>query len=267
MLVERLKKHVYALSHEIGGGSVFEYGKLVKAAGYITEEFRASGYDVEFQRYRARNKIVKNIIVTKKGDTKPDEIIVLGAHYDTKRNPGADDNASGVAGLLEIARVFRNETTARTIKFIAFVNEERPFYKTKAMGSRVYIRSVKENREKITGALILDMIGYYSSVKDFIVVVANTRSKGLLKRTIVSFRKGTGLTIKWFVLPRITVGFDLSDNWSFWKEGYPALMMTDTALFRNPHYHKASDTHGTLDYKSMSEVVRGVSASLRALTN
>jgi Zn-dependent M28 family amino/carboxypeptidase len=284
MLAERLKKHVYKLSHEIGDRNIFKYDKLNEAAGYITGELASFGYKLEFQEYSARNRMFRNIIAVKEGAKKPDEIIVLGAHYDTRKNPGADDNASGVAGLLEAARIFSDKAPQRTIKFVAFTNEERPFFKRKTMGSRVYTKAAKERNEKIKGALILEMIGYYSNKPksqyhppgfnffypnkgNFIGIVGNTGSKGLLKKTVASFRRKSKFPIEWIIAPGIVVGVDFSDNWSFWKEGYPALMITDTSFYRNPHYHKASDTYDTLDYGRMSDVVMGIAASLKALTN
>ena len=283
-LVENLKKHVYKLSHEIGERNIYKYDKLNEAAGYIAEEFRSFGYAADFQAYSARGKVFKNIIATKRGDKKAGEIIILGAHYDTKESPGADDNASAVAGLLETARIFSSETTGRTVKFIAFVNEERPFFKRKMMGSRVYARAAREKQENIKGALILEMIGYYSNEPksqyvppgfgffypdkgNFIGVVGNLGSKRLVRDTAAYFRSGTDFPVEWVVAPSILVGIDFSDNWSFWKERYPAVMITDTAFYRNPNYHKASDTYETLNYESMSEVVKGVSAALDKLAD
>jgi Zn-dependent M28 family amino/carboxypeptidase len=162
------------------------------------------------------------------------------------------------------------------------VNEERPFFKRKTMGSRIYTKAAKENKEDIKGALILEMIGYYSEAPgsqrhfpglnfayptkgNFIGVIGNPGSRGLLKKTVASFRRAVKFPIEWMVAPKIVVGVDFSDNWSFWKEGYRALMITDTAFYRNPHYHKASDTYETLDYERMSCVVKGITASLRAI--
>ena len=281
-LGESLKKHVYILSHEIGERNVYTYAKLNETAGYITGEFESYGYKVDFQEYSTRGKIFKNIIVTKNGDKKTGEVIILGAHYDTRENPGADDNASAVAGLLETARAFSDKVPGRTIKFIAFVNEEPPFFKKKTMGSKVYARSAREKQENIKGALILEMIGYYSNEPksqhvppgfgffypnkgNFIGVVGNFKSKQLVRDTVAYFRGGTSFPVEWVVAPKILIGVDFSDNWSFWKEGYPAVMITDTAFYRNPNYHKVSDTYETLDYENMSEVVKGLTAALDKL--
>jgi len=281
-LAEKFKRHVYKLSHEIGDRSHEKYDKLDEAARYITKEFESFGYEVEFQAYSAREKVFRNIIVTKPGtpgSEKADEILVLGAHYDTYGNPGADDNASGVAGLLEMARIFHGRETGRTIKFVAFVNEEPPFFKKKHMGSRVYTKAAKKNGENIKGAFILETIGYYSNERNsqhyppgfgfffpnkgnFIGVVGNFKSVKFVKNIVSSFKKGTKFPVEWIVAPSLVIGVDYSDNWSFWQEGYPAVMITNTAFYRNPHYHKATDTYDTLNYESAAEVVKGVSATL-----
>lgn len=282
-IAERLKAHVYKLSHEIGERGLFKYDNLNKAAEYITGEFRSFGYEVDFQKYNIRNRIFKNIIVTKIGNRKPGEVIILGAHYDSMRNPGADDNASAVAGLLETAKIFSGKPTGRTIKFIAFTNEEPPLFKKKSMGSKVYAKAARENEDDIKGALILEMIGYFSNkprsqrhpfglnlfypkIGNFIGIIGNAKSKRLIRYMVSSFRRATDLPVERVVAPDIVIGIGMSDDWSFWKEGYPAVMITDTAYFRNPHYHKKSDTYDTLDYKSMAEVTKGVAASLKALT-
>ena len=280
---EGLKKHVYRLSHEIGERNIYNYAKLDEAAEYITEEFRSFGYKVDFQAYDVLNKSCRNIIAVKEGAKKPGEIIILGAHYDSRNGPGADDNASAVAGLLETAKILSGKLTGRTIKFIAFTNEEPPLFKKKSMGSRVYTKASRKNKDDIKGALILEMIGYFSekprsqrhpfgvnffypSTGNFIGVIGNAESKYLLKYTVSSFRRTMDLQVKWMVAPNIVIGIGMSDDWSFWKEKYPAVMITDTAYFRNPNYHKKSDTYDTLDYKKISEVVKGVVASLEALT-
>ena len=283
-LYDRLKKHVYELSHEIGERNIYKYDKLNKAAEYITKELESFGYEVDFQEYSTRGKIFKNIIVTKTGSKNPNEIIILGAHYDTKQTPGADDNASSVAGLLEMAREFTDKAPGRTIKFIAFVNEERPFFKSNTMGSRIYAKAARKNADNIVGALILEMIGYYSNkpksqyvppvfsffypnTGNFIGIAGNLRSKRLVRDTVAYFRRATNFPIEWVIAPWILVGIDFSDNWSFWKEGYPAAMITDTAFYRNPNYHKASDTYDTLDYQSMSELVKGLTTALTKLAD
>jgi len=151
-LTQRLKKHVYVLSDEIGDRSVFRYQSLKQAENYIVEAFASFGYEPELQEYEVQGKTVNNIIAVKKGATKPEEIIIVGAHYDSCSNPGADDNASGISGLIELARDLKDKPTSRTIKFIAFVNEEPPFFHTENMGSRIYAKVAKKKTGRYQGS-------------------------------------------------------------------------------------------------------------------
>lgn len=282
-LAGTLKSHVYKLAQEIGERSIFKYEKLDEAARYIAEQFSSFGYNVEFQNYTVLNKTVKNIIASKAGIERPGEIVIVGAHYDSCFNPGADDNASAVAGLIEMARSMSDKQANRSVRFIAFVNEEPPFFKTEDMGSRVYTREIKAKAENIKAVLILEMIGYYSdrphsqryppvyglfypNKANFICVVGDFRSRWLVKKVVSSFKNQSQFPIESMVAFGFIPGVDFSDHWAFWKEGYPAVMITDTGFYRNPHYHASSDTYEKLDYESMSEVIRGLSAVLIELT-
>ena len=276
-LAKILKSHVYKLAHQIGERSVYKYEKLEEAAGYITEQFGSFGYNVEFQKYTLLGKTVKNIIATKVGSKIPEEVIIVAAHYDSCFNPGADDNASAVAGLIELAKTTSDKKTNSTIKFIAFVNEEPPFFKTERMGSRVYAKEAKAKGENIKAVLILEMIGYYSNKPNsqrypplfglfypnkgnFIAIVGNFQSRWLVKKVMTDFKKQTKFPIESVATFGFVPGVDFSDHWSFWQEGYPAVMITDTGFYRNPHYHSSCDTYEKLDYESMAEVVKGLSA-------
>jgi len=282
-LAERLKQHVYKLAHGIGDRSVFNYKKLDEAAGYISEQFQSFGYNVEFQEYIVSGKTVNNIIASKKGLKRREEIIIVGAHYDTCFNPGADDNASAVAGLLELARFISGEQTNRSIRFIGFVNEEPPFFKSEEMGSRVYARVAKRKGEDIKAVLILESIGYYShrpnsqqyplffgpfypNKGNFIAVVGNPSSRWLVKEVVSNFRNETQFPIESTVTFDFVPGIDFSDHWSFWKEGYSAVMITDTAFYRNPNYHSRFDTYEKLDYEDTAELVRGLAKVLIELS-
>lgn len=274
-LVKRLKSHVYKLSHEIGDRSVFKHDKLTQAADYITEQFRDYGYNVQFQEYSLYNKSVKNIIVKKKSNKSTSSHVIIGAHYDTCFNPGADDNASAIAVLLELARVLINEKTNLNIKFIAFVNEEPPFFKTKHMGSYVYANNAKKQDSKIKAVLVLEMVGYYSDKlfsqkypplagifypnrANFIMVVGNFASHWVVSKVKSKFRKKSKLPITSIIVPSFTPAINFSDHWSFWEKGYPAVMITDTAFFRYSHYHKDRDTYEKLNYKSMAALTDGL---------
>lgn len=278
-----LKSHVQQLSETIGNRSVYEYAKLQQTADYIVEQFRAYGYQVEFQEYMIADKRVKNIIAVKRGTKAPEEIIVVGAHYDSCDNPGADDNASGVAGLLELARIFSHKDNGRTIEFVAFVNEEPPFFKTEAMGSRVYARSAKSMRKDIKGAIVLEMIGYYSNTfssqrypivlglfypnkGNFIAVIGDFKSRPLNKNISRLFKKNSA-----FPIESVSLGFvpgaDFSDHWSFWQEGYPAVMITDTAFLRHHNYHRNSDTLEKLNFDYMANVIEGLVPAIEAIVH
>ena len=278
-LAEQLKHHVYKLAEEIGERSVFQYEKLKQAENYIANQLVSFGYNVEFQNYSVLDKTANNIIATKTGSHRPKEIIIVGAHYDTCFNPGADDNASAVAGLLELARSMSVRQTNCTIKFIAFVNEEPPFFKTENMGSSVYVRYAKEKMEDIKAVIILEMIGYYTDEPNsqryppffglfypnkgnFITVVGNFSCRGLVRKVVLSFKKQTLFPIESVVTFSFVPGIDFSDHWSFWQEGYPAVMITDTAFYRNPNYHSSADTYETLNYESLAEVAKGLNAVL-----
>lgn len=271
----RLKNHVYALSYEIGSRDVFDhYANLERSVDYIANEFKNYGYEVSFQEYEVEDRKVKNIIATKYGTDQAGEIVLVGAHYDTCKNPGADDNGSGIAGLLELARSIFDKPTKKTIKLIAFVNEEPPFFKTETMGSRVYARAAKERKDNIRAVVILECIGYYSDAPfsqrypfllglfypnkgNYISVIGNFKSRLLVSEVAASFRTIPGLPVESVTLDLSPV-ISFSDHWSFWKEGYSAVMVTDTAFLRSRTYHRQSDTYEKLDYRKMAVVIEGL---------
>lgn len=270
----RLKKHVVKLSSEIGDRNAFNYNNLEKAADYVAKQFISYGYDIKFQEYVVGNKRVKNIIAVKSGIKLPNEIIVVGAHYDSCFNPGADDNASGIAGLLELARMMINKDVDRTIEFIAFVNEEPPFFKTEEMGSRIYAKEARVENKNIKAVIIFDLIGFYSNKifsqrypiiaglffpnkGNFIGVFGNFKSRYLATEITKIFKSNYSFPITSIALDFIP-GIDFSDHWSFWKEGYSAVMISDTAFLRHKNYHKSTDTWKKLNYKDMACVIEGI---------
>lgn len=281
-IVDNLKNHVFKLSSKIGNRSVRYYENLIKAEHYIVTEFKTIGYEVILQEYTINGKILRNIIAQKQGTGENLQTIIVGAHYDTFGNPGADDNASGIAGVIELARLFYPKQVNNNIRFIAFVNEEAPYFKTKLMGSMVYSDDLKSKGESIKGAIILEMIGYYSDdvnsqsypiplgIKypnkgNFILAVANRKSKDLLYDFSKSFKRSCGMPLTTLALN--VEGTDYSDNWSFWENGYKALMITDTAFYRNANYHTDEDTYETLNYEYMSETVKGLFHSIYSLAD
>jgi len=280
-LAVNLRKHVMELSERIGERNAVRYESLNKAADYIEQRFKAFGFEPASQFYVLEGRRYRNIYVTVPGKRAPEEIIVIGAHYDTVfGTPGADDNASGVAGLLELSRLFAGESQGRTIRFAAFTNEEPPFFRTGSMGSRVYAREARAKGENILAMLCLEMIGYFSPDKgaqgyplplmkafypktaDFIAVVGNLGSRSLVNRVAESLKSRPGLGVESLSTFEWVPGVDFSDHYSFYKEGYRAVMITDTAFYRNANYHRHTDTPDTLDYASMSEVVSGLRQSI-----
>jgi Zn-dependent M28 family amino/carboxypeptidase len=284
-LEKNLRIHVEKLALEIGERNFRMYEKLQQAAEYIAYEFKKYGYKYELQEYYLRTKQYKNIIATHYGVSQPDRVIIIGAHYDSVwGSPGADDNGSGVAGLLELARLISHEKTSKSVKFIAFVNEEPPFFRTKWMGSNVYVRQAYSKKEVIDAMLCLESIGYFSQREgsqnyppffnffypnkgNFIAIVGNLKSKSLVKEVVESFRKNSDFPIESVATFGFIPGVDFSDHLSFWKYGYKAVMITDTAFYRNPNYHTQSDLPHTLDYKSLSEVVKGLYHVILSLAN
>ncbi|WP_302504239.1 M28 family peptidase [Geoalkalibacter halelectricus] len=283
-MTQRLQAHVEHLAGTIGERNMWRYAQLQAAAAYIEEQFTAAGCAPTAQTYEVHDQPVSNLIAEIPGNERAGEIVVIGAHYDSVLgSPGANDNASGVAALLELARRFCEQPQARTLRLIAFVNEEPPFFKTPQMGSRVYAEAARARGDRITAMVSLETIGYYSEREgsqrfplpplrflyptrgNFLAFVANLRSRGLLKEALEAFRAAEVLPAEGLVAPGWLVGVDWSDHWSFWRVGYPAIMVTDTALFRYPHYHSPSDTPDKVDYPALTRVTLGLEAMVMKL--
>ncbi len=282
-LAGRLEATVRHLSEKIGERNHHTgKGKLEEAAGWIERQFQAAGYTVERQEFTADSPPQRfvNLVAERKGDA---EIVVVGAHYDSVfGTPGADDNASGVAILLELARTLKE--SKHTVRFVAFTNEEPYYFQTKEMGSLVYARRCRAAKDPIVAMLSLETLGYYQdqpgtqkypfplgliypSRGNFVGFVGNVSSRDLTHRVIRSFRARTQFPSQGAALPSFIPGVGWSDHWSFWKVGYPAVMVTDTAPFRNPHYHRETDKPDTLDYLGMARVTVGLRQVLRELVN
>jgi Zn-dependent M28 family amino/carboxypeptidase len=271
-----LTKHVSYLAGSIGERNVIAYQPLQQAAQYIEDALKHQGYEVQSQDYVVQMRKVRNLIAEIRGGARANEIVVIGAHYDTVFDcPGADDNTSGVAALLELARLLKNSHPERTVRFVAFVNEEPPHFQTENMGSWVYAKEVHRKKENIVAALSLETIGTYSDVEgsqrypegfkslypskgNFIAFIGNLSSHGLVRDAVRSFREAEQFPSEGSAVPESIAGVGWSDHWSFWQEGYPAIMVTDTAPFRNRNYHEPTDKPETLDYGRMARVVHGL---------
>lgn len=281
-MLENLKRHTVILSKDIGERNFMQYQNLERAAGYIKQEFKNYGYQPQEQVYDLAGKTFRNIIAIKRGKVLANKIIVVCAHYDSVvGSPGADDNASGVAGLLELARLLSKEELKKTVKFIAFTNEEPPFYLTKDMGSFHYAQEAKRKSEDIEAVFCLESIGYYSDKRksqgypfglslfypdraNFIAVAGNLTSCFLVKRIVKDFRKHSGFSIEYLVAPIfLAPAISFSDHASFWKFGYRATMITDTAFYRNSYYHTGQDTPEKLNYEYMAQVIDGLYKVIR----
>ncbi|HSQ77536.1 MAG TPA: M28 family peptidase [Nitrospirota bacterium] len=269
------------LSHGIGVRTYRDTDRLQRAAGYISEQFRSFGYDVSRQAFLYRGNAFDNVIAELTGNAAPEKILVVGAHYDTVRTTsGADDNASGVAGLLGLAKALEGKKLTKTVRFVAFALEEPPVSRTRNMGSYHYAQSLKEKKEQVMGMVCLEMIGFfcdrdgsqhyplpffklrYPSQGNFISMVGNLRSRAFTKRIAAGFRKAVDLPLVTLNAPSIVIGIDFSDHWSFNKFRYDSLMVTDTAFYRNPNYHAPTDLWDTLDYRRMAMVVEGLAAAV-----
>ena len=279
-LENRLRGHIKALADEIGPRTIFVPDTLNAAADYIRGFWKRTGYEVEMQIFKVHKTDCKNLIVEIPGKLRPDEIVVIGAHYDTvSGSPGANDNGSGVAALLEINRLFYGRSKNKTLRFVAFANEEPPFFKTSSMGSLVYARECKKRKENIIGMVCLETIGYYRNTEktqrypfplsffypnkgNFVAVVGNFRSKPLVIDFTRNFMEQSDFLVECGALFGLIPGIDWSDHWSFWRCGYPAIMLTDTALFRYPCYHTSHDITDKIDFDSLARVTYGICRTL-----
>jgi Zn-dependent M28 family amino/carboxypeptidase len=273
---DRIRAHVARLAGEIGERNVFKPAALHAAADYIRSEWTGMGYEVAIQRYQAARVLSENIEVTRTGRSRPREIVLVGAHYDSVQgSPGANDNASGVAALLEISREFARLSPECSVRFVAFVNEEPPFFYWGQMGSMVYAKAARARGDDIRLMVSLEMLGYYSDDPgsqrypaplkffypdrgNFIAFVANLRSRAPLRRLVRAFRAHSDFPAESLATFEFIPGVAWSDQLSFWRQGYRALMVTDTAFYRYAHYHTALDTPERLNYPAMTRVVTGL---------
>ncbi len=284
-LRDELRQHVRQLAGAIGERNVFTPATLDLAARYLEIGFTKAGYKVARQSYTVSGQTCDNLVAEIPGTTRRGEIVVVGAHYDSVAGTvGANDNATGVAGVLALAKRWADRTPTRTVRFVAFANEEPPFFQTDQMGSLVYAKRCREQGDHIVAMLSLETIGYYSSTNgsqrypppmslfypsrgDFIAFVGDRASASLVRRCVESFRGQASFPSEGAALPGWMTGVGWSDHWAFWQTGYPALMVTDTAPFRYPHYHTAGDTPDKVDYDRLARVVAGVEKVLAELAD
>jgi hypothetical protein len=266
---------VQKLAGDIGERNIPHYEALAAAADFIERSFSAAGLRPRRDTYETRGRSCHNIEVEIAGTSR--EIVLVGAHYDSVLGaPGANDNGSGVAALLALARRFAGKPGAKTLRFVAFVNEEPPYFQTPEMGSFVYASRCRARDDQIVAMISLETIGYFSDAPrsqvypapgfgafypttgNFIGFVGNVGSRALVRRVLKVFRQEGRLPSQGAAVPSFIPGVGWSDQWAFWKHGYPGIMVTDTAPFRYPHYHEATDTPDKLDYDRFALVVSGM---------
>lgn len=284
VLRAELVADVQKLAGEIGERNMRRYPQLNAAADFIEASFSQAGLQPRRDTYELDGLTCHNIESEIRG-TRP-EIVVIGAHYDSVfGSPGANDNGTGAAALLALARRFAGKQTGQTLRFVAFVNEEPFYFQSKQMGSFVYASRCKARGDQISAMISLETIGYFSDAPDsqnypapglgafypstgnFIGFVGNVRSRALVRRAIATFRQQAKLPSEGAALPSFIPGVGWSDQWAFWEHGYPGIMITDTAPFRYPYYHKATDTPDKLDYDRFTLVVSGMEKVIEELTS
>lgn len=280
-----LRADVRYLGGTIGERNLSRYQQLVAAAEYIRTALAGQGYEVRRHSYQVSGRTCENLDAELRGTDKPEEIVLIGAHYDSVQgSPGANDNATGVAAMLALARAFAKRQTSRTVRFVAFTNEEPPFFQSRHMGSRIYARRSREQGEQIVLMLSLETIGYYSdesgsqsyplpfrlffpSTGNFIAFVGNMENASWVRQLLTAFRRHAQFPSEGGALWEWVPGVAWSDHWSFWKEGYPAVMVTDTAPNRYPHYHTSADTPDKVDCSRMARVVSGLRQVIADVAN
>lgn len=281
----RLTRDVRVLAEKIGPRSLANPAALAQAAAAVHRGLAdATKRPVARLPYTVKGQIVTNLEVVLPGRDRNAAQVVIGAHYDSvPTTPGADDNASGVAALLEIGRTLSKRGHHRPIRLVAFVNEEPPYFKTDAMGSVVYAKHLKAKGVQVHAMIALDMLGYYSDAEgsqqyppiigrfypktaNFVALVGDVASGPVLQRAKAAFAQAVKFPVETIAAPKAVQGIDFSDHWSFWQQGYPGFMITDTAFFRNAHYHQPTDTPQTLDFDRLATVTAGITAIVVALS-
>jgi hypothetical protein len=284
VLEAELRADVRTLAEDIGERNVPDHARqLNEAAEFISRSFTTAGYQPASQWYDAGPAKCRNLEVEIPGIGSAQQIVIIGAHYDSvPGSPGADDNASGVAALLALARRFVGSHPERTVRFVAFANEEPPFFWTDKMGSLVYAAMCRQRGDQVVAMISLESLGFYSTVPrsqrypaglgllypstgDFVAFVGNLKSRSLIHEVLRTFRGARVLPSIGAAIPNAVPGAGWSDHWSFWQQGFPAIEITDTAPYRNPHYHSAGDTVTRVDYDRLARFTWGMRAVLRQL--
>lgn len=281
---QRLRDHVEMLSETFYPRNEENAENLARVAMYIKKVFEEIGVDVSLQTFKTNGREYSNVIASVGPDT--EERIIVGAHYDTAGAlPGADDNASGVAGLLELARLLKDTPLPLRVDLAAYTLEEPPYFRNEQMGSAHHVKLLQEQGARVRMMLALEMIGYFSDepgsqwyplpgmylsyprVGNYIAVVGKFFGGANVRTIKRAMREASPLPVYSLNAPSSVPGVDFSDHLNFWKAGMPAVMITDTAFYRNAEYHSPGDTADRLDYTRMAMVVQGVYAAVLALAD
>jgi hypothetical protein len=289
---DELRRHVDELAVEIGERNAAYPQQLARAGSYVEQELQKAGFTVKQYPFEAHGQQFINYEAEVEARSPNAPVIVVGAHYDSATGtPAANDNGSGVAALLELARMARtpakspsgfNAPPPLRVRYVAFANEEPPHFQTPAMGSLVYAKQCRDAGDRVVAMLSLETMGYfrdqpgtqsypfpmsvlYPSVGNFVAFVGDLSSRGLVREMVGSFRSRTRFPSEGAALPAAIPGVGWSDHWSFWQHGMPAVMITDTAPFRYPHYHTPQDTPDKIDFDRLARVVAGLGEVVRAM--
>lgn len=279
----RLRSHVTRIADPASPRDYTHPRTLDAIADYIAQEFQNAGAEVSEQSYLVAGVPYRNVVAA--FGPQAGEHIIIGAHYDVAGlQPGADDNASGVAGLLDLARALGRTPFPARVQLVAYALEEPPFFRTGHMGSAVHARSLRESGARVRAMISLEMIGYftdgpetqqfpfgflrylYPRTGDFIAVVGKLGQWGTVRTIKQAMLSASDLPVHSINAPAWVTGIDFSDHLSYWLAGYPAVMITDTAFYRNDRYHTPRDTADSLDYERMAKVVQGVYCAIRVLS-
>ena len=284
-LAKRLSEQVRYLATGLRERNVQHDESLQQTTDYLRSRLTQAGYAVTEETYTVEGQAVSNLEADLVGSERSEGAVVVGAHYDSVAGTvGANDNASGVAATLELARLMKGSRLRRTVRFVFFVNEEPPFFQTNQMGSLVYARQLKRQGVAVSAMISLETIGFYSDVPgsqkypallsllypsrgNFIGFVGNSESRDLVRRAVRRFRESADFPSEGIAAPPNLPGIGWSDQWSFWQEGCSAIMVTDTAVFRYPYYHTALDTADKVDFEKMARVVEGVQKVVASLAD
>jgi len=277
----RLRSHVRMLSEVLVPRDCDHPANLARAAAYISREFEKAGGRVRRQVYRADEDEYRNVIAQFGPEGK--QRMVVGAHYDAYGEmPAADDNASGVAVLIELAHLLGKAPPQKCVELVAYALEEPPYFSTRQMGSAIHAAESERQGVAVSVMLSIESVGYFSDARgsqrfpfpislccprrgNFIAIVGRTQDSMILRRVKKAMIAGTTLPVRSLSVPSFFPGVDESDQASYWKRGYPGLMITDTDYFRNRNYHTDRDTANTLDYRRMAMVVQGVYAVVQEI--